>query len=145
MKNILVDTGFWVAINRPKDSDHGKAVQWLIDNRDANYRLVTTWTVMCESFYLIKNLVSYRKAVELFKSYSRSEFDVFTLEKEQSNRVIELMEKYENLDIDLADISIVVLAEQLNTGDILTVDSTDFAALRWNRNKRFKQLLGQSK
>lgn len=141
MKNILVDTGFWVAINRPKDKDHEKAIQWLIDNRDTNYRFATTWIVMCETFYLIKNLVSYRKAVELFESYSRSDFEIFNLEKEHSSRVIELMKKYDDLDIDLADISIVILAEQLDTGDILTVDSADFAALRWNRNRRFKQLL----
>lgn len=51
------------------------------------------------------------------------------------------MKKYENLDIDLADISIVLLAEHLNTGDILTVDKNDFNALRWNRNKHFKPLL----
>ena len=85
--------------------------------------------------------MSYQQAVELFESYSRSEFDIFDLRKEESSRVITIMKKYEDLDIDLADISIVVLAEHLNTGDILTVDNNDFNALRWNRNKQFKQLL----
>ena len=141
MKNILVDTGFWLAINNPNDKYHKKAITWLLDNQDAKYRFVTTWIVMCESFFLIKNLVSYQQAVELFESYSRSEFDIFDLRKEESSRVITIMKKYEDLDIDLADISIVVLAEHLNTGDILTVDNNDFNALRWNRNKQFKQLL----
>ena len=141
MKNVLVDTGFWLAINNPNDKYYKKAMTWLVDNQDVNYRFVTTWVVMCESFFLIKNLVSYQKAVELFESYSRSEFDVFDLKKEQSIRVIEIMKKYEDLDIDLADITIVILAEQLNTGDILTVDNNDFNALRWNRNKKFKQLM----
>ena len=141
MRNILVDTGFWLAINNSKDTYHKKAVTWLADNHDANYRFVTTWIVMCESFFLIKNLVSYQKSVTLFDSYSRSEFDIFDLRKDQSTRIIELMKKYEDLDIDLADISIVVLAEHLQTGDILTVDSNDFDALRWNRNKHFNQLM----
>jgi len=141
LKNILVDTDFWLAINNPNDKYHKKAMTWLIDNQDASYRFVTTWIVMCESFFLIKNLVSYQKAVELFESYSRSEFDIFDLRKEESSRVITILKKYEDLDIDLADVSIVVLAEHLNTGDILTVDNNDFNALRWNRNKQFKQLL----
>ena len=141
MKNILVDTDFWLAINNPNDKYHKKAMTWLIDNQDASYRFVTTWIVMCESFFLIKNLVSYQKAVDLFESYSRSEFDIFDLRKEESSRVITIMKKYEDLDIDLADVSLVVLAEQLNTGDILTVDNNDFNALRWNRNKQFKKLL----
>jgi len=141
LKNILVDTGFWLAISNAKDGYHKKAMAWLVDNHAANYRLVTTWIVMCESFFLIKNLVSYQKAVDLFESYSRSEFDIFDLQKEQASRVIAIMKKYEDLDIDLADISIVLLAEQLNTGDILTVDKNDFNTLRWNRNRQFKQLL----
>jgi len=141
LKNILVDTGFWLAINNANDAYYKKAMTWLVDNHDANYRFVTTWIVMCESFFLIKNLVSYQKAVELFESYSRSEFDIFDLRKEQSSKVITIMKKYEDLDINLADISMLLLAEHLNTGDILTVDKNDFNALRWNRNKHFKQLL----
>lgn len=141
MKNILVDTGFWLAINNHNDKHHNKSIKWMVDNQDANYRLTTTWIVMCEAFFLIKNCVNYQKAVSLFESYSRSEFDIYDLKKESSARVIDIMKKYEDLDVDLADVSLVVLADQLNTGDILTIDVNDFNTLRWNRNKRFKQLL----
>ena len=141
MKNVLVDTGFWLAINNPNDKFHEQAMTWLFKNQNANYRFATTWIVMCESYFLIKNLVSYRKAVDLFESYSRSEYDIFDLKKEQSGRVAELMNKYQDLDVDLADISLVLLAEELQTGDVLTVDNNDFNALRWHRNKKFKQLL----
>jgi len=141
LKNILVDTGFWLAINNSNDKHYKKAIDWLEDNQSANYRFATTWVVMCESFFLIKNLVNYKKAVALFESYSRSEFDIYDLEKEKSQRVIELMNKYEDLDIDLADISLLLLAEELNTGSILTVDTNDFNTLRWNKNKNFKLLL----
>jgi uncharacterized protein len=141
LRNVLVDTGFWLAISNAKDKHHKKAMKWLADNQTVDYRFATTWIVMCESFYLIKNLISYSKAVALFEAYSRSEFDIIDLKLEQSARMIEIMGKYEDLDIDLADISMVILAEHLNTGDILTVDHNDFDALRWNRNRRFKILL----
>jgi len=139
--SILVDTGFWLALNNKNDKHHLKTINWLIDNQTTDYRFATTWVVMCESFFLIKNLVNYDKAVELFESYSQSEFDIYGLYKDNSLRVLELMNKYEDLNIDLADISLVILAEQLNTGSILTVDTKDFDVLRWNKNKSFKQLL----
>ena len=117
-------------------------MKWLIENQTADYRFATTWVVMCESFYLIKNLISYSTAVALFEAYSRSEFDIVDFKLEQSTRMIEIMRKYEDLDIDLADISMVILAEHLNNGEILTVDNNDFdASLRWSRNRRFKILL----
>lgn len=141
MRSILVDTGFWLALNNNNDKHHKKALNWLIDKQNVDYRFATTWIVMCESFFLIKNLVNYNKAVELFVSYSQSEFDIYGLGKDDSMRVLELMNKYKDLDIDLADISLVILAEELNTGAILTVDAKDFDALRWNKNKVFKQLL----
>lgn len=37
---------------------------------------------MCESFFLIKNLVSYQAAVGLFESYSRSAYDIYDLKAE---------------------------------------------------------------
>ena len=141
MKNILVDTGFWLAINNTNDKHHKNAMSWLMNNQSKDYRFATTWVVMCESFFLIKNFVGYKKAVALFESYSRTEYDIYDLEKESIQRVIDLMKKYEDMDVDLADVSLVLLAEKLDTGDILTVDRNDFTALRWKKNKRFKQLL----
>jgi len=120
-------------------------MEWLNMNKASDYRFVTTWIVMCESFFLIKNLVNYQKAVNLFEAYSRSEFDIFDIKKEHSHRVIEIMKKYQDIDVDLADITLVILAEQLATGDILTVDNKDFDTLRWNKNKHFNQILRQSK
>jgi len=141
LRNILVDTGFWLALNNTNDKHHKRSYNWLYDNQNTDYRLATTWIVMCESFFLIKNLVNYNKAVELFESYAQSEFDIYDLQKNNSFRVLEIMKKYQDLNIDLADISLVVLAEELNTGAILTVDTKDFDTLRWNKNKSFKQLL----
>lgn len=40
--------------------------------------------------------------------------------------IVALMEKYADLPMDMADASLVVLVEQLNSGRILTVDRRDF-------------------
>jgi predicted nucleic acid-binding protein len=42
--------------------------------------------------------------------------------------------------MDLADACLVDLAEELDTGDILTLDS-DFHIYRWSRNRTFHVLI----
>ena len=54
--------------------------------------------------------------------------------------VADYMEKYRDTPADFADACLIHLADELNTGDILTLDS-DFAHYRWRRNRSFKLLI----
>jgi predicted nucleic acid-binding protein len=51
-----------------------------------------------------------------------------------------LMSKYADTPCDFADACLIAMADQLNTGDILTLDS-DFKHYRWRRSKRFRLLV----
>jgi uncharacterized protein len=51
------------------------------------------------------------------------------------------MEKYEALPMDLADATLVLLAEWLGHGRILSVDRRDFGAFRWKNRQPFENLL----
>ena len=51
------------------------------------------------------------------------------------------MQSYADLPMDLADASLVLLAEALNHGRILSTDHRDFHAYRWKTNKPFTNLL----
>ena len=51
------------------------------------------------------------------------------------------MRKYSELPMDLADASLVILAEHLGHGRILTTDKRDFNAYRWKERKPFENLL----
>lgn len=52
----------------------------------------------------------------------------------------QIFRKYKDREVDLADACLVYLAEQLDTGEILTLDR-DFEVYRWGGNKRFKLLI----
>jgi predicted nucleic acid-binding protein len=54
------------------------------------------------------------------------------------------MRRYGDLQIGLADASIVVLAERHGTSDILTLDLRHFQALRVGGRKRFRILPADS-
>jgi uncharacterized protein len=51
------------------------------------------------------------------------------------------MEKYADLPMDLADASLVILAEFLGHGRILSTDIRDFNTYRWKQHKPFYNLL----
>ena len=50
-----------------------------------------------------------------------------------------MLRKYRDRRIDLADACLIRLADQFETGDILTLDQ-DFTIYRWGKNKTFQTL-----
>ena len=65
----------------------------------------------------------------------------FPLAGEHLPRVLELMQKYRDLPMDLADASLVILAEHLGGGRILSTDRRDFHAYRWKNRRPFQNLM----
>lgn len=65
---------------------------------------------------------------------------VFDLKPEHCPRIEELMQKYRDLPMDLADASLVILAEHLGHGRILSVDQRDFNTYRWKNTHPFDNL-----
>ncbi len=51
------------------------------------------------------------------------------------------MQRYVDLPMDLADASLVILAEERGSGRILSTDERDFATYRWKNHKPFKNVL----
>ncbi len=57
-------------------------------------------------------------------------------------KVLKILKQYASANIDMADASLVVLADQLKTGKIVSVDRKDFSILRWNSGRNsFSNLL----
>ena len=52
----------------------------------------------------------------------------------------QLMQKYQDLPIDLADASLIILAEELGHGTIVSTDLRDFGTYRWKNYKPFSNL-----
>lgn len=68
-------------------------------------------------------------------------FDVFDLQREDAPRIAELITKYADLPMDLADASLVILAEHLGHGRILSTDQRAFGTYRWKQYRPFENLL----
>jgi hypothetical protein len=135
---IIVDTGFFLALANARDDDHAAAQGALAKVVEP---LVTTWPVMTETCHLMSHRLGARAAEVFIASGARGSFQIFGLTPEHLPRIAELMAKYRDLPMDLADASLVVLAEHLGSGTILSTDRRDFGAYRWKNRRPFHNLM----
>jgi predicted nucleic acid-binding protein len=135
---ILADTGFWLALANRRDRFHARAKAALAKHRGP-YR--TTWPVMTETCHLLTSRLGTDAGLAFVRSAALGAFEIFALERSHLSRVEALMEKYRALPMDLADASLVILAEESGCGDILSTDVRDFGTYRWKNQKPFKNLL----
>lgn len=135
---IIADTGFFVALGNQNDQAHQLAIQVL---NTLNEALITTYPVITETCYLLARGGGNYAQLIFLKELAEEAFDVFDLRSHHVKRMAELMEKYADLPMDMADASLVVLAETLGHGRILTLDQRDFTTYRWNNSNPFQNLL----
>jgi len=138
---IIADTGFWLALANVRDAFHARAKAALVRYRGP---FVTTWPVMTETCHLLVTRLGEGAAIAFVRSGARGAYEVFSLEGSHLVRVEQLMTKYCDLPMDLADASLVILAEELGSGRILSTDERDFRAYRWKNRKPFSNLLAAS-
>ncbi|MBE9077322.1 PIN domain-containing protein [Romeria aff. gracilis LEGE 07310] len=135
---IIVDTGFWLALVDQKDTYHQISKQAL---QKYNEPLITTWCVMTETCYLLLKRKGVQAQTNFINGFNQNLFTVFNLEPQHGLRMEQLMQQYANLPMDLADASLVILAEHLGHGRIFSVDQRDFNAYRWKNTSPFQNLL----
>ena len=135
---IIADTGFFLALANSRDRQHAVAKRALAA---LVAPLVTTWPVMTETCHLLANRMSAHAAETFVANAARGGFEIFELLPEHLPRIVELMRKYRDLPMDLADASLVILAEHLGSGKILSTDARDFSAYRWKNRRPFQNLM----
>lgn len=135
---IIVDTGVFLALFNQRDRYHAMAKKAF---GSVSEPLITTYPVMTETCYLLTQLVNQSAERRFLKAIAQNAASTFHIKRHHLERMIDLMEKYEDLPMDFADASLVILAEHLGHGRILTADRTDFSVYRWNSTQPFQNLL----
>ncbi len=98
--------------------------------------------MITEVCYLLQKRCNPHKAVNFLKTQQKANlFRLFTIDEEHLSRISNLMTQYADLPMDLADASLVILAEELGDGRIVSTDRRDFHTYRWKNNHPFNNLL----
>jgi predicted nucleic acid-binding protein len=135
---ILADTGLLYALLDKRDAWHERAVA-AFDKADEG--LITTWPVLTEAVHLIVRSLDTAPAVALMQDVAEGGLAVWNLTAESQQKAPLLMKRYADLPMDLADASLVLLAESLGHGRIFTTDERDFRTYRWKSRAPFENLL----
>lgn len=135
---IIVDTGFWLTLVNKNDVAHQEAKT--LFQKLENEKFITTWCVVTETCYLLQKRVGIDTPKIFIHKIYTGLLEVFDLKQSHCLRIEQLMQKYKDLPMDLADASLVILAEELGHGRILSVDYRDFNTYRWKNTEPFQNL-----
>lgn len=136
MAKSLVDTGPLVAWLDKGDGDHVRCTAFFTDYQG---QLVTTWPVLTEVCHLLPRHIVGR----FMRWVAAGGVAVREMSPTAADDIAALMEKYGDLPMDLADASLVWLAEQSGLTQIITLDETDFGIYRLPGGKRLTNLLAR--
>ncbi|MGB2680262.1 MAG: PIN domain-containing protein [Candidatus Competibacter sp.] len=128
---ILTDTGPLVALFDPADSDHKRCANLLASIEEP---LCTTVPVLTEAFHLLTP--GSTGSQRLMDFVTEHGLQVWFLDDSALVRAFELMIRYADHPMDLADASLVVLAETLKLRKVFTIDRNDFSSYRIKQGHR---------
>ena len=135
---IAIDAGFFYALADVRDAHHAAALSWQ-DSIGEGW--VTTWPALTEASYLLASRLGTSCAIDLMQDVADGGIHIWDIPPAAAQAIPALMKRYSKLPMDLADASLVLLAEHLGHGRILTTDQRDFGAYRWKTRKPFQDLL----
>lgn len=129
----LTDAGPLVALIDADEPDHKTCVRVL---RTLSLPLVTTWPAFTEAMYLLGRAGGFAGQQALWSLCLSGRLTVVELSGPALERCAALMRKYADLPMDLADATLVALAEDRGYGRIFTLDS-DLQVYRIHGRTRF--------
>lgn len=122
---ILTDSGPLVALIHGNDQHHQLCRDAF---RSLDEPLVTVWPAFTEAMYLLG--FSWRAQDNLWELVVRDVLSFLPLGGGDAPRMRELMKRYEDLPMDLADAALVRAAERERMRRIFTVDTKHFRIYR---------------
>lgn len=130
---ILVDAGPLVALVNRADQNH-EACTTAIGRLQEPLR--TCWPVVGEAMFLLS--YSWRAQDTLWGMIAAGTPGLIAIDESDVPRMRELMHKYKDLPMDLADAALVRIAEREGTRRVFTTDRRDFSLYRPARIERFQ-------
>lgn len=123
--NVLIDAGPLVALLDKTDDWH---VRCRLTFQGLRSPLFTVWPAVAEASYLLERV--FQGQPNLLRLLESGSVKIAQLDRDDIPRIRELMAKYRDLPMDLADAAIVRVAERERINRVFTVDQKDFRIYR---------------
>jgi uncharacterized protein len=134
---IIADTSGLLALFNRREPEHAQ-VRRLVAGLDAP--MVVSPYVLAELDYLVATHVGVSAELDVLREISGGAYVLPHLDGNDLTRAADVVEKYNDQDIGVADASIVVLAERYSSRTLLTLDRRHFTVVRPLGGGRFTLL-----
>ena len=134
MKQTLIDTGPCIALFDRDDRFHTEIKNFMKNFRG---RLITSWAVVTETLHMLD--FDYRVQADFLRWVDRGALEIAGPIREDTHRIIELTEKYQDRPIDFADATLLAIAERKQLNSVISIDS-DFQIYRTAQGNSLEML-----
>ena len=124
---LVADTGAILAIYDADDKHHRRVLHAI--KREKGPIIVPT-AILAETDYLLRRFLGIEAEIDFVDGVLAGAYTLEPLTAPDLRRCRELISLYRNLDLGLADASVIATAERLAIRRILTVDERDFRIIR---------------
>jgi uncharacterized protein len=134
-QRVLLDTGPLVALRNSADREHDRCLEMLAH---IDPPLLTCWPVVTEAAWLLRhNASSVRRMLQAF---DEGLFRILVADERDLPPIETLLLKYEDLAPQLADVTLLHLAQREGLDTVFTLDRRDFSVFRLKARKRLRLL-----
>lgn len=135
MIKTLIDSGVIIALFDKSDTFHQKSVEFL---RTFKGELITSWAVMTE----VSHMLDFNQQVQIdfLKWVELGGLKVYNITQDEIASIRVMMEKYLDIPMDLADATLMHIANKEKIGTIVSIDS-DFDIYRTLKKQNLVNLL----
>ncbi len=134
---ILIDTsGLFAALN-VREPDHQAAQEALL--RD-EWPLILSPFVLAELDYLVRKRAGRKAALDVLTDVGDGLYELAPMDTRDVAAARDVIARYADLDLGLADASVVVLADRYGTERVLTLDQRHFRVVRTPAGRPFTLL-----
>jgi predicted nucleic acid-binding protein len=132
---ILVDTSGLLAAIDASQRHHRAAAAAL---RESGGPYLLSPFVLAELDYLLSTRVSQTASLALLAQVADGAYRLEAMSGGDVGAAVAVIDRYRDLELGLADASIVVLADRYDVSDVLTLDERHFRAVRRSDGRPFR-------
>jgi predicted nucleic acid-binding protein len=136
---LVADTGAIYALFDRRDKHH-KAVREAVASESGP--LLVPVGILAELDYLLSTRLGQRATERFLEGAEQGSFTLCPFTQDDATLCRRILEQYRDLDLGLADASVIAAAERTGVRRILTVDVRDFRAVRAQNGQPFELLPG---
>jgi predicted nucleic acid-binding protein len=135
MQNTIIDSGPLIALFDSNDKYHKQVLAFM---QSFQGELITTWAVVTEVSHMLDFNLNVQ--IDFLRWIELGGISIYDLNKKDLTEIIKMMSKYTNVPMDLADSSLMLVAQNHNIKNIISIDS-DFDIYRMLKKQSLNNLL----